>query len=167
MRRRWIAVTCIAVALSACAIVDRPRMPRPAPSPSAHDAALAKAMRRNVRFFERRQYWVNFVPFGMGQFQNGERGKGIAFAASQGAAAATSLVVFVHLVNRYGYDGKVPRDEAAEVRRLQQVQIGASIAFAGLAAWGIVDALRDYEPVVELTPTFTGDAPGLAITWSR
>jgi hypothetical protein len=163
--RRSIAVG-LALALSACAIIDRTRTPRPRPpTGTSEEDSLARTL-RNVRYFEKRQYWINFVPFGMGQFQNGRRGKGIAFAGSQGAAAATSIGVFVYLVNRYGYGGKVPRDEASEVRRLQQIQLGASIAFAGLAAWGIVDALRDYEPVVEITPTYTGDAPGVAITWS-
>jgi hypothetical protein len=150
----------ILVALAACAVVERPRLPAPRSTPPA----LAPTG-GSIRIIERRQYWVNFVPFGAGQLQNGRRGKAIAFAATQGVAAATSVGIFVHLVNRYGWGGTVPSADAAEVRRLQQIQIGAGVVFVGLAVWGVVDSLRDYEPVVEIGPTVIGNGMGVAIEW--
>jgi TM2 domain-containing membrane protein YozV len=114
---------------------------------------LRKALEERI-VYEKRSYWVNFMPFGAGQFQNGQTGKGIAFAATEAAAAGTTIVIFGYLFNKYGYGGQVPREDAAEVRRLQQVAIGANVVFYGVAIWGVVDALRNYkaETLVRLPP---------------
>lgn len=101
---------------------------------------------------EKRDYYVNYIPFGAGQFQNKQTRKGIAFAAAQGVTGALSAGIWMYLVGSYGLSGSVPNDEAAQVRRLQQVEIGAGAVFLGLVAAGIVDALINYKPSVVRKP---------------
>jgi hypothetical protein len=45
--------------------------------------------------FERHPVYVALIPFGAGQAQNGERGKAVAFAATEGATAAISAGVWL------------------------------------------------------------------------
>jgi len=104
----------------------------------------------NLRVVESRQWWVNLIPFGAGQFQNGQSRKGIFFAATEAAAAGTSVAIFFYLTNKYGYGGQVPKTDAADVRLLQQAAIGADIVFYGVAIWGVVDSFRNYKANVEV-----------------
>ncbi len=94
---------------------------------------------------EKRPYYVNFIPFGAGQFQNGNNGKGVFFSAAESVTGGVSLLIFGYHAVKYGFGGKVPRDEAGTVRRMQQIQIGAGIACLGFMAWGIVDSLMHYQ----------------------
>jgi tetratricopeptide (TPR) repeat protein len=106
---------------------------------------------RQAFVIERRPYYINFVPFGAGQFQNNQNGKGLFFSVSQGITGATSLAIFGYHAIKYDFNGKVPRDDAAGVRRLQQVQVAAGLACLGLMAWGIIDSLMNHEPTTQLT----------------
>ncbi len=101
---------------------------------------------------EKRDYYVNFIPFGAGQFQNQQTRKGIFFATAQGVTGAVSAGIWMYLVGSYGLSGTVPSADANDVRLLQQIEIGAGAAFLGLAAWGIVDALVNYKPSVVRKP---------------
>jgi hypothetical protein len=101
---------------------------------------------------ETRPYYVNFIPFGAGQFQNGHRGKGVFFAASQAATGGLSAGLWLYLVGTYGLPGTVSAEEAPLVRRLQQIEIGAGALCLGLMAWGIVDSLIYYKPSVRGEP---------------
>ncbi|KAB2901066.1 MAG: hypothetical protein F9K40_08770 [Kofleriaceae bacterium] len=101
---------------------------------------------------EKRDYYVNFIPFGAGQFQNKQLKKGIFFATAQGVTGAVSAGIWMYLVGSYGLSGTVPNADANDVRRLQQIEIGAGAAFLGLAAWGIVDALVNYKPSIVRKP---------------
>ena len=94
---------------------------------------------------ERRPYYINFVPFGAGQFQNGHNRKGLLFFASEAATCTASAVLWTVQVSRYGVSGRVvPADEVPTVLRLQQFQIGAGAACLVLMGTGIVDALLNY-----------------------
>ncbi len=101
---------------------------------------------------EKRDYYINFIPFGAGQFQNQQTTRGILFASAQGVTGALSAGIWMYLVGSYGLSGEVPPEQANGVRRLQQIEIGAGAAFLGLAAWGIVDALVGYQPSVVRRP---------------
>jgi tetratricopeptide (TPR) repeat protein len=101
----------------------------------------------NLRVYRQSYYVLNFVPFGAGQYQNGQYLKAGLFAGSQLAAVGTSVGVWFYLVNRYGIRSThVPLDEGPSVRRLQQIEIGAGLAFYGLWVWSAIDALRHYTP---------------------
>lgn len=94
---------------------------------------------------ERRPYYVNFVPGGAGQFQNGHNGKGLLFAISEAITCGASVGLWSYMVNRYGIVGSVPNDEVTTVRRLQQFQIGTGAACVVLMGTGIVDSLIHYQ----------------------
>ena len=96
--------------------------------------------------YERQPYFVNFVPFGAGQFQNGARGKGTGFAIAEGATGAASAGIFVYLASKYGLAGEVPIEDSLQVRSLQRIEIATGVAFFALYAAGIVDSLRHHEP---------------------
>lgn len=111
-----------------------------------------KALLASMVVIETRPYYVNFVPFGAGQFQNGQPAKGIAFATGQGVTGAVSLGIWLYLVGTYGYGGSVPEDDADFVRRLEQIEIGTGAVCLGLMGWGIVDSLLNYRPSVQRKP---------------
>jgi len=146
-----------------------------------------KAVNR-IRIKENRNYFLNLVPFGVGQFQNGERKKAVFFATTQFVTGALSIGLYSYLTSRYP-DGQVPNDEVDNARRLQIFQIGAGVTFLGLVGWGVVDAFRNYEDKLRpltpeekeqylkelereqrrtafrLTPTLTPEGAGAALTW--
>lgn len=109
--------------------------------------ALRRAL-ENLRVYEKHPYYVNFIPFGAGQFQNGDSRKGMFFSISQATTGGASIGVFGYLWVKYGFNGKVPPEDASFVRLLQQVQITTGALCLGLMAWGIVDSLRNYQPSV-------------------
>lgn len=115
----------------------------------------------NLVVIEKRPYYVNFIPFGAGQFQNGDTKKALWFAASQGITGGASAAIFTYLWLQYGFGGKVPPDEAGFVRQLQQIEIATGGACLILMGWGIVDSLRNYEPTVQRKPdeSYLPDAP--------
>jgi tetratricopeptide (TPR) repeat protein len=91
------------------------------------------------------------VPFGVGQFQNGDNRKGAFFLGAGLITFTTSTGIFAYLTNKYGIKSdKVPLDEGPRVRRLQQIEIGTGIAFWGLWIWGAIDAYRHYKPQVRV-----------------
>lgn len=146
-----------------------------------------KAVNR-IRIKENRNYFLNLVPFGVGQFQNGQRNKAVFFATTQFLTGALSIGLYSYLTSRYP-DGKVPGDEVDTARNLQIMQIAAGVTFLGLVGWGVVDAFRNYEDklrpltpeekeqylkelereqkrsALRLDPIVTPDGAGAALTW--
>lgn len=111
----------------------------------AEERARLRRILENMIVIERKPYYINFVPFGAGQFQNGHDGKGIAFFVSQTVLGGTSAGLWVWQVGKYGYNGTVPADEVETVRVVQQVQVVAGVACLGLMVAGIIDSLIHYE----------------------
>lgn len=125
----------------------------------AEKARLAKERDRlrraieNMVVIEKRRYGVNFIPFGAGQFQNGDTKKGIFFFVSQAVFGGTSLTAYLIQTVRYGFPtGTVPRADVDFVNRLQVVQITSFALFAGSVAWGIIDSLNNYKPDIQRKP---------------
>ena len=112
----------------------------------AEERDRLRKYRESLIVYEVRPFYVNFVPFGAGQFQNGNRTRGLLFATSQAAAFAASAGIWIYLVNQYGFNGRVPTEEAESARLLQQLEIGAGAAFWAFYSWGVVDALLHYKP---------------------
>jgi tetratricopeptide (TPR) repeat protein len=109
-----------------------------------------RRLAENTRNFETRSFGLNFAPFGAGQFQNSDRTKGILVAAGQGVTAATSLGVFLYLAGTYGLEAKVPLEDAASVRRMQQLQVGAGAAFFAIYAYSVIDGIWHFKPRVQV-----------------
>jgi len=112
--------------------------------------------------------FVSFVPFGAGQFQNGERGKGWAFLAAEGSLAAISVGAFVANFALYGLHPRrgcsapvtspnappsgcpaeaVDHGDEDTSRNLTRLQVGSGVLFFAAAIWGVVDAVRGYRPI--------------------
>ncbi|CAN5623902.1 hypothetical protein BH11MYX1_BH11MYX1_25580 [soil metagenome] len=106
-----------------------------------------RKLRESIIGFESHPLYLNFVPFGVGQFQNKQPGKGIAFAASEVVTLTVSASIWIYLVNTYGIRStRVRADDAVRVRSLQQIEIGSGFAFLGLWVLGAVDAYLHYKP---------------------
>ncbi len=123
---------------------------------NAEKRALAEERERLRRYreslivYEVRPFYVNFVPFGAGQFQNGNRTRGLLFATSQAVTFAASAGIWLYLVNKYGFNGRVPPEEAESARLLQQLEIGSGAAFWAFYGWSVVDALLHYKPKAQV-----------------
>lgn len=115
----------------------------------------------------RNPYAICFVPFGAGQFQNGDRRKGWAFLGGETLFASVSVAAFISNFALYGIHprrdclapttgpdappGGCPPDRIdhhdEEISRtLTKVQVGSGILFFATAVWGMVDAVRGYRP---------------------
>jgi hypothetical protein len=126
---------------------------------AARQAATAEQLRRHNldrlrRLAEERvvrsdnSRWVATVPFGVGQFQNGHRGLGVALAMAEGLAAATSAFTFIGQQSLAGERVTAANRDSLdeEQRRWVTANIASFSAFAVLALVGIVDAHLRFVP---------------------
>jgi hypothetical protein len=92
--------------------------------------------------------WVATVPFGVGQFQNGDRGLGVALAMAESLAAATSIVSYIgHQSVRDDTPSTDQIDDARQTERLWRNTNYVSFGtFAALAIIGIIDAHVRFVP---------------------
>jgi tetratricopeptide (TPR) repeat protein len=104
----------------------------------------------------RRSRWIAAVPFGAGQFQNGQENLGYAFLVSESLLAATSLtagVIHMQLIADYAkYQNTVDfADYDARRQTSQTVSLLAGGALAAVAIGGIVHAELTFVPEVRET----------------
>lgn len=108
---------------------------------------------------EQRSRWIAAIPFGIGQFQNGHTGVGIAFAVSEGVLAATSIamrLLYDALPNPATFSNPLSEPlptDFAEVRRLEAAYSMTNYIATGLLAAVIVVGIVDAE--VRFVPTVT------------
>jgi len=113
----------------------------------AEAAQRLEAYRKSLVVYEARPFYLNFMPFGLAQFTQKRTRAGTAFALGQGAMFAANVGIYAYLVGTYGFQSNgVPLADGPRVRRLQQLQIGTGVAFLGLYAWGVFDAIRHHKP---------------------
>jgi hypothetical protein len=149
--------------------------------------AHAKAERVYVdRVVERNRRALAFVPFGVGQVQNGQPGKAIGFAIGEGVLGLTSLACYLALTMKYGTNPAnghhiVPLSDTTTATTLSAMQLATGAAFWAVLAWGIIDAevlfkrevVRDLRerPVkprskLSLTPLLSPSVAGLGVQGS-
>lgn len=144
----------------------------------ARRRAAARAGRRDETVVERtrqrRSFWVNFLPLGAGQFQNGHRGKGYALLATQLACGAVSVGSAIW--HRTEFSGPLTRGspEAERAERVAVTQVVSGALFFGALAYGIIDALvyyeretvseKRYQRRITVAPTFSPRAVGLGLS---
>jgi hypothetical protein len=99
---------------------------------------------------EHHSRFLTFLPFGIGQFQNGQTTKGILLASGGGLALVTNVTCLGLLyglrkqdVNGNRYYEDVPLAEALEI--VTYVSFGV---FLATWAYGVIDASIYFEPVV-------------------
>jgi hypothetical protein len=143
------------------------------------EARLHPATTTIVRY-ERHSYLLNFVPFGAGQFQNGQRGKGWLFFGVETALAAISVGALTANFALFGAnpyrrclqmvdptDG-CPKDAIDHTqedtsRTLLRVQVISGGLFFAAAIWGVVDAVRHYQRDVLMTEPAAPTPPALQL----
>lgn len=108
--------------------------------------ARARAERIYVdRMVERHSRLVAALPFGIGQVQNGQNGKAIAFGVSEGVLGLTSLAAYLAIQYKYPVDPttlhrQFPPEEQGTATALISLQLAAGAAFWATVVWGIIDA---------------------------
>lgn len=94
---------------------------------------------------EQRPYWINFVPFGAGQFQNEQPIKGTVLMSVELAAAAVSIGASLYLRLAYP-NGLVPSSQINQARAIEITQLASGGLFWGAAVYGVLDALWYWQP---------------------
>jgi len=95
------------------------------------------------RVIDRRARWQLFLPFGVGQFANGQRRKAWFFLGAESALLGTTLVTSgMYLAGQ----GHWQRSDMTTIRALQWSSTAAFVSLIGVAAWGVIDALRHAPP---------------------
>jgi hypothetical protein len=131
--------------------------------------AEALARQVTVRTVEKRNFLVNFVPFGAGQFQQGRSSLGIVFAASEGALAVTSVIAYfayealfetstLEVDDVLTETGKatltvryIPTRRANQADAWRLLKIGSAASFYSVYALGVADALYHHDDQVVTT----------------
>lgn len=141
-----------------------------------------------LRVKERPNILLNLVPFGVGQFQNGERGRALFFGLSELVLGGTSVALWAFQLRYSG--GIVPQDEVETVRQIQLLQITTGTLCLAVMGWGIIDAFTRYKGArfrkltdeekeeymkqvtgkpaktsLRLAPIISPDAAGAALSW--
>jgi hypothetical protein len=142
------------------------------------EAERLRAQQALVLRYDHHSYAVNFIPFGAGQFQNGQRRKGWLFFGAEAALGGASVAAFAtnfalfgiaphrrcNVMQRIDANG-LPQpcpggdtdhtDENLSTNLLRTQVITGGLFFA-VAIWGVIDALRHYEGDVLISPTPDG-----------
>lgn len=127
---------------------------------------------------QERIYLFNWMPFGAGQFQNGDRAKGTGIAAAQLALVAVNIGAIV--VHNDIADDRSRRCSTSQptgcsrppytdsdrllLQRIDLAKYLAAAAFWGVYAFGVWDAHRHYVPRVETE--IGGGRGGVKVGWS-
>ncbi len=149
------------------------------------DAAIAAQNQRTLKQlqlpaaivrYERHSLAVAMIPFGAGQFQNGQRRKGWWFFGAETALAAVSLGAFVTNFALYGFSsergcndpnnpdgilcpsGDIDHSQEETSQLLTRIQVGSGAAFFAVAIWGVIDAVRNFKQEVPLNGNGNGTA---------
>jgi len=92
-----------------------------------------------------------FLPFGVGQFQNGETRWGVFFAATELLLLAANIAAYVGLLQHRGY---FSNDDGTRtlVQRLTLAQYGSAGLFGVTWALGVYQAQSHFVPVLYVPP---------------
>lgn len=118
------------------------------------DCRAASELTPSVVVVESRSYLLDFVPFGVGQLQQGRTRAGLLFASTELILGATSVAAYLAidgLVRQSTFTGDprlttltvraIPAGRMGEANALSAVKLVSGIAFYALCALGIIDAV--------------------------
>lgn len=109
-----------------------------------------------VRYLQKNHVALVFLPFGAGQFQNGDRTAGIALAGIQLAAGLTSLGSYLVVENLKNDNGRYDPPQIRTARTFDTIKWVSGGIFYAAWLYGILDAWRGFQPEVLL------EAPAIA-----
>jgi hypothetical protein len=89
---------------------------------------------------------VALLPFGVGQFQNGDTTLGVTFAVTEAIAAVASVSCYVWVESQRSSSGYFPSSVYSTAVTVRDVQIATGIAFFVLWAGGAVEAVLNLKP---------------------
>ena len=132
---------------------------------AAEQAAKVKVERQQREYLEslrrqasqetvvvRHSRWIAMIPFGVGQFQNGQDGLGYVFLVAESALAVTTIVssvVYSQLIADYIHEkpAKVDYDKSnAQLDAAYNVNIYSAVSLAAVAVAGIIHAQATFVP---------------------
>lgn len=99
---------------------------------------------------QRNQFWINFVPFGAGQFQNGDDAWGWVYLSVESLALMSSVAGAIAVEVIRGESFTFTREEAQAARAWQTVQLASAGIFLGVYAAGVIHAIVTFEPTETL-----------------
>jgi hypothetical protein len=132
---------------------------------SQRPAGLTDRPQMVERVIDRRARLPLFIPFGYGQFDNGQPRKGWMFLTLEGALAITSISAWSAIQIKYPgslLERHYPRESAETAAALVTTQWVTGGLFFAVAVWGILDALvcaPPRETVVIKEPRSPGLSP--------
>lgn len=121
------------------------------------------------RRVDERNWWLNFLPFGIGAFQNGDTVRGTLYAVGQSLALVADLGMFwtvERLRAETGYfrlndDGTAAGSPFARARAWRTRMWLSLGAFGALYIGSVIDALIHYEPIEVRLRTLDAPPPEL------
>ncbi len=113
------------------AVVPPPVQPTPKPAPAATTVAKEASPREGA--------WKLYVPFGVGQFHNHEKTKGLAFLSTESLAFSLAIASYFLFKAEENPDGTFSNPDTASVYR--GLYYGSLAVGGGAAIWGIIDAV--------------------------
>jgi tetratricopeptide (TPR) repeat protein len=159
--------------------------------------AARDALLKNTVVYEPHPFYLNFLP-PIGQIQNDDNIKAVLIGSGEVVTLATSAGIWGYLVDKYGLNNShlnVDRTTAQDIRNLQEIEVGAGVAFLILYGVGVYDAINHYQPQVKrkldekmlppelrdldkpktkpktttyyLTPMITPNGAGIGIGWEN
>jgi hypothetical protein len=111
----------------------------------------------------RKRLVLALVPFGVGQFQNGDRRKGWLLFGLESALTITATTSFILLLTSEQPGHTF--DDTGDARTLKNVNLVSGVLLAATCAYGLVDALYYYRRDRDVTdaPRSGAPAPRLAL----
>lgn len=91
-------------------------------------------------------YFVNFIPFGAGQFQNKEPTKGALFLSGQLLALGINVTAYFVSLNLESYDGYYSAGNSERAKQWRIVQYTSLGVLVALMVGGVIDAVIHHEP---------------------
>ncbi len=93
---------------------------------------------------EQKYFYLNFLPFGAGQFQNHDYIKGALIAGLEAVALTINLDTYLRR-KAIEIDGKYPPERISEAKRLQSIQLISGGVFIAGYIYGVIDGSLNYK----------------------
>ncbi|MBT6176464.1 MAG: hypothetical protein HOI23_04395 [Deltaproteobacteria bacterium] len=111
----------------------------PTVTPTANPSGGSAAPPASVQIIERSDF-ATFLPFGVGQFQNGDTGLGTLFAATE--AALLALNIAAYFLARYS------ADSPEAIQKLMVLQYASATLFGVTWSIGVFQARLHFQPTI-------------------